>query len=115
MKTPPAQTLVTNLKMLMAKTKINSAELSAKSHVSKRMIDYILNGDRKASVELAGELAEAFGLDGWQLIMPSLPYDLAKNGTLDKLIQDFVHCGHASQDYITHVAEREAIYKVNGQ
>lgn len=115
MKISPADTLVINLKMLMQKTGINSAELHLKSGVSKRMIDYILNGDRKPSVEIAGQLADGFGLTGWQLIMPSLPYDLAKNGTLEKLINDFSHCAHASQDYITHVAEREATYKVNSQ
>lgn len=115
MKTPPAETLVINLKMLMTKTNTSSADLSKRSGVSKRMIDYILNGDRKPSVELAGDLAEAFGLTGWQLIMPSLPYDLAKDGTLDKLIKDYTHCAQTSQDYISHVAEREAVYRQNEQ
>lgn len=115
MKPTPAETLVTNLKMLMLKTSMSSADLSLKSGVSKRMIDYILGGERKPSVEIAGQLAEGFGLTGWQLIMPSLPYDIAKDGTLDKLIKDFSHCEHSSQDYIRHVAEREAVYKINGQ
>lgn len=115
MKISPAETLVINLKMLLSTTKMTSADLSAKSHVSKRMIDYILNGERKPSVEIAGQLADAFGLTGWQLIMPSLSYDLAKNGTLDKLIKNYVHCGATSQDYISHIAERDAIYKTNSQ
>lgn len=115
MKITPAQTLVKNLRMLMLSTKMTSADLSTKSHVSKRMIDYILSGERKPSVEVAGQLAEAFGLTGWQLIMPSLTNDLEKNGILDKLIADFLHCGEISQDYILSVAEREAVYKSNGQ
>ncbi len=99
----------------MAKTGFTSADLAKKSGVSKRMIDYILNEDRKATVELAGKLAEAFGLTGWQLIMPSLPYEIAKNGTLNQLIKDYSHCGTESQDYINHVAQREAVYKSGSQ
>lgn len=113
MKITPAETLVINLKMLLSITKITTGELALKSGVSKRMIDYILSGERKPSVEVAGQLAEGFGLTGWQLIMPSLPYDIAKNGILDKLIKDFIHCDTTSQDYISHVAQRDAEYKTN--
>ena len=115
MKISPAETLVINLKMLITKTEINSAQLSIKSGVSKRMIDYLLNYERKPTVDLAGDIAEAFGLSGWQLIMPSLPYDLAKDGTLDKLIKNFFQCEPVSQDYIFSVAQREAIYKNDAQ
>lgn len=111
MKTEPAEILVINLKSLMGKTALTSSDLSKKSGVSKRMIDYILNGDRKATIELTGKLADAFGLAAWQLIMPSLPYDIAKNGTLNQLIKDFSACATESQDYIRHLAQRDAIYK----
>jgi transcriptional regulator with XRE-family HTH domain len=115
MKNPPAETLIKNLKMLMTKTGMSSADIAKKSGVSKRMIDYILSGERKPSVEVAGQIAEGFGLTGWQLIMPSLPYDIAKDGTLDKLINNFSHCDNKSQDYISHIAEKDAVYKLNGQ
>lgn len=111
----PAETLVINLKMLMRETNINTETLSRMSGVSKRGIDYILSGERKASVEIAGKLAEAFGLNAWQLIMPSLQYDIAKPGVLDKLIENYSNCPPTSREYISHVAQRDSVYKVNKQ
>lgn len=108
----PQETLIANLKMLMVKTNMTAKQISAKSGVSARMIDYILNGQRGATIETAEKLANVFGLTGWQIIMPSLPYDIAKSGALDQLIKDFSHCGDISQQYISSVAQREAIYKV---
>jgi len=108
----PQETLIANLKMLMSKTNMSNKEIAQKSGVSTRMIDYILNGQRGATIETAEKLANVFGLTGWQIIMPSLPYDIAKSGALDKLIKDFSHCGDISQQYISSVAQREAIYKV---
>jgi len=115
MNNKPADTLVINLKMLMFKLNISSAQLAEKSGVSKRMIDYILSGERKASVEVAGEIASGLGLTAWQLIMPSLSYDIAKDGTLEKLVNNFAHCSNTSQDFIFQVAAREAKFEVNGQ
>src|SRR3990167_876051 len=104
----PSETLIVNLQMLLKKTGISTADLAKKSGVTKRMIDYILSRERGASIDIAGKLSGAFGLNGWQLIMPSLPYDLAKTGQLDKLIENFTRCDQKSQQYISHVAEREA-------
>jgi len=105
----PADTLVINLKMLLKKRDMKPSELSRLSGVTERMIHYILNGQRKASVEIAGKLAEAFGLTGWQIIMPSLPYDLAKSGKLDKLIDNYSHCNQTTQSYVSQVMEREIL------
>jgi transcriptional regulator with XRE-family HTH domain len=110
MKNLPAETLIQNLTMLLNKTNMSVAELSRRSGVTGRMIHYILNRDRQASVEVAGKLASAFGLTGWQMIMPSLPYDLAKTGQLDKLIDAYAHCDTVTQNYLNSVMQREATY-----
>jgi transcriptional regulator with XRE-family HTH domain len=112
MKQMPAQTLVHNLNMLLNKTNISISELSRRSGVTGRMIHYILNGERTPSVDIAGKLAGAFGLTGWQLIMPSLPYDLAKTGELDKLIENYSHCDTTTQSYVNQVMMREATYNL---
>lgn len=108
MKPTTAETLITNLKMLMAKTKTNTAWIARQSGVSKRMVDYILSGERGASIEVAEKIANAYGITGWQLIMPSLPYDLASSGKLDRLINKFEHCSQVAQDYVLDVLKREA-------
>lgn len=108
----PQETMIINLKMLMERTKMTTKQIALKSGISSRMIDYILSGERGATIETAEKIANVFGLTGWQLIMPSLPYDVAKSGALDQLIKDFSHCETVSQKYISSVAQREAIYKV---
>lgn len=113
MKNQPSQTFIINLRDLMETTNINTATLSRISGVSKRMIDYILTGERKPSIEIAGQIANAFGLNCWHIIMPSIPYNLAKSGVLDKLICDYMHCNEVSKNYISHIAERDAEYKSN--
>jgi transcriptional regulator with XRE-family HTH domain len=103
----PKDSLVTNLRMLLAKTGMSVGELASKSGVSKRMIDYILAGERKATIPTAEKLAEPFGLSGWQLIMPNLPYELARNGKLDRLIDSYEHSNDATRGYVDSVLERE--------
>lgn len=109
-RTSTIDNLITNLKMLIEVTKISYGDLAKKSQVSERHIKYILRGERTPSIEIADQLASAFGLTGWQLIMPSLPYDLARNGRLEKLIEHVTHSSNESRDYILRVAEKEAKY-----
>lgn len=99
--------------MLMRHYEIDEKTLSQKSGVSLRMIYYVLNGERKPTIEIADKIASAFNITGWQLILPNLTDDLIKSGKLDKLMADYAHCSKESQEYIFHVAEREAKYKTN--
>lgn len=108
MKHTTAETLITNLKMLMAQTKTNTAWIAKQSGVPKRMVDYILSGERGASIEIAEKIANAYGITGWQLIMPSLPYTLASSGKLDNLIKRFDSCNQVAQAYVLDVLKREA-------
>lgn len=112
MKRTTSETLVDNLNMLLSKCSMSTAQLAKLSGVSKRMIDYILSGERKASVEIAEKLAGAFGLTGWQIIMPSLPYDLIKSGKFEEIVKNFTACDAASQDYLLHISRRDAKYPV---
>lgn len=105
-----SMTLINNLQMLMARTNTSPSWIAQKSGVSKRMIEYIISGERGASIEIADKIAEAYGISGWQLIMPSLPYDLAKSGKLQKLIENYDHCNTETKNYVYHVMEREAKY-----
>ncbi|MGB2832969.1 MAG: helix-turn-helix transcriptional regulator [Methylotenera sp.] len=108
MKRTTSETLIINLNMLMNKTGTKAAWIAEKSGVSKRMIEYILDGERKSSIEIAEKIANAYGISGWQLIMPSLPYDLAKTGQLDKLINNYFHCNQITRAYVNDVMERES-------
>lgn len=116
MKNPKtSDTLITNLKTLMNVTKMTKDQVATKSGISSRMISYILAGEKTPSIELAEALGKAFGLSGWHMIMPSLPYDLAKSGKLyelDELVRNYVASDDEGRDFLNKAAQREARYKV---
>jgi transcriptional regulator with XRE-family HTH domain len=105
-----AETLIENINALLLATGMSKKELATKSGVSLRMIHFILNRDRKPSIEIADDLAKAFRLNGWQLIMPNLQADLMKNGHLQELISNYTNSSQQGRDYINRVAEQEAKY-----
>jgi transcriptional regulator with XRE-family HTH domain len=106
----PAENLIENLRMLLEKSSMPIPLLAQKSGVSKRMIDYILAGERKAGLDVADNLAAVFGISGWQLIMPNLRWEMVKSGNLEELIQNYVNSSEAGREFILSVAEREAKY-----
>lgn len=110
MKPNASKTLQDNIKMLMSKTKTNAAWIATRSGVSQRMVDYIAKGERVPTIEIVDKIAQCYGLTGWQLQMPSLPYDLAKSGTLEHLIDVFMHSDDETRNYTLKVMERDAEY-----
>lgn len=105
------ETLVTNLRALMTAAKIGKDNRAKKSGVSERMIGYILSKQKTPTIDVAESLAKPFGLTGWQLLMPNLPVELAKDGRLEKLIDNFANASDTAQQYIFQVAERENTYR----
>lgn len=112
-----SETLIRNLRFLMKQREWKAAQLSEKSGVSGRMINYILNRERSCTIEIADALAKPFGISGWHLLMPNLREDLLRNGSLERLIQAYAQSEPDGRDLILAVAEREAVYakKASGQ
>ena len=106
----PQQILIENINMLMNETDIDISQLATKSKISKRMIQYILSMERKPTIQTADALGKAFGLTGWQLIIPSLRMDMIKNGSLEKLVKNYADSTDPGKEYISRVAEKEATY-----
>lgn len=102
--------LISNLQALIKTTGISQADLAAKSRISPRYIGYILAHEKIPTVRMVDALARVFGLEGWQLLVPELPTDLAANGKLARLVQNYMKSPAAARDYINHVAEQEAKY-----
>lgn len=105
------QIVVSNLRALMAETKMSIEELARRSGVSERMIAYIMAHERKPTLDTAESLAKAFGLAGWQLLVPDLPVHLAKTGKLEQLLRNYSRASEKGREYIDHVAEHEARYR----
>ena len=102
-------TLANNLRALMDERQWNQVELSKRSGVSQRQISNILRRETGCSIEHAEALAQAFGLEGWHLIMPTLRRDL-KTGAVAKLISNYAEATDAGRAAIDRVAELESHY-----
>lgn len=90
-------------------------ELARQSGVTERMIAYIIKQERTATINLTESLAKPFGLNGWHLLIPNLPVDLAKNGKLAKLLSNYALASDDGRQYIDKIAEREADYKTRAK
>lgn len=104
-------TLATNLRELMRETGMSARAVSSKSGVSLRMINYILIGERKATLDVADRIAAVFGINGWQIIKPELKIDLARSGRLSKLVEHYESASEEGRQYLDRVAEREGKYR----
>ena len=110
MKITTSKTLINNLSHLMILYDYDSAKVAKKSGLTKRAVQYYLNGERVPSIEKAEQLASAFGLEGWHLIMPNLPNDISQTKHLRCLVENYLSSSLAGRDVIEMVAEREAKY-----
>lgn len=102
--------LAKNLKALMKDSDLTPEKLSKEcgGTPSGRMVSYILKSERVPSVQVAEALAHAFGIEGWQLLLPSLEIKLARDNKLSKLIQNYSSSSPEGRNYIDKIAEYEA-------
>lgn len=106
----PADVFRTNLKGLLDRTGMKVTQLERDTGVSSRMIRFILDGERKPTVDMAEAIAHGFGLTGWQMLLPNLLDDLVNSHQLELLIQLFVDTPADGRDYVLRVAEKESKY-----
>lgn len=104
-------TLLFNLARLMDMSEMGVSELSSKSGVSKRMIQFVLKGERVPSIDITDQLASAFNLTGWQLITPNLIDGKSELKHIEKLIDDWQNSDAEGKLYIESTAKREATRK----
>lgn len=107
------ETLAYNLYRLMEMEDMELETLAKKSGVSSRMIRFIMKQQRVPSVEIADKLAEAFGLTGWQLIMPNLIGSLSEFKHIDSLFHDWLAADADGRKFIESAAHREAERQVS--
>lgn len=109
-KNTTVENLSANLRHLMGVYGYTQEQLVKKSGVSRRTIGSALKGENATSIKVAESLAEAFGLEGWHLIMPNLPKDIEETKHLNELVTNYVTASHEGKEMIDKVAEREAKY-----
>lgn len=106
-----ADQLAANLAFLMSLFDYKPAKLAKLSGVSPRMIAYILSGERVPTVDTAEQLARPFGLNGWQLLIPTLPDDIEQLKTIGTIVSNYVDASNEGKSLISMIAERESAHK----
>ena len=101
-----------NLRFLMDAHAWTQADVAKAAGVSQKTISNLLAPDRyqDAKLETVEQVAQAFGLDGWHLILPNLPDDLINKPTMRALYDAFRNASPDGRAMIMSVAEREALY-----
>lgn len=97
-------TIAANIKMLIKEWPMQIDELAQKSGVTKRMIQYVISQERAPSIEIADAIATAFGISGWQLLIPDLRSDLVRQGKLTALVTNYGNASFKAREYIDEVA-----------
>ena len=105
-----AEVFVENLNHLMLITELTAEEVGKKSGLTKRAVQYYMNGERIPNVCRAEQLASAFGLEGWHMIMRNLPIDIISSKKLQSLVNNYSNSSDEGKNMINMVAEREAKY-----
>lgn len=102
--------LATNLRYLMKLRGWTEEEVSRRTRgrVSQKTINNILHKRYRVKSDTADDIAEAFGLAGWLLIMPNLVRDIESGGTIAKLIESYLDSSDEGKRLILNLAEREA-------
>ena len=104
--------LAENLRYLMIRGGLTEKALETKCGVAQKTINNALNGRVGSSVDTVDKLAACFGLNGWQLISPTLVRDIESGGTIAKLVSNYLLASVEGQTHIVRIAEREAEYTI---
>lgn len=107
----PRETLAKNVKFLMDQNDNETeASLAKRSGVSQKTVNNIINNRTSVQLDSVEAIAAAYGLNGWQLIIPGLPAELLSSGTIAKMYDDYANSSSEGRKHIEQVAEREAAY-----
>lgn len=104
-------TLARNLRTLMDKANWSQRDLEARSGVSQRQISNILTESTSCSVETAEALGRAFGLTGWQLLLPDMPMNGLRMRGVEQLLSTYMLTDEETRDFIDTIVKRELAAK----
>ena len=111
MKMPTKQVVIENIRRLMAHNEDTTYSLAERSGVPQSTVVNMLSGKHKISIETTEQIAQAYGLEGWHLLMRNLSADLLQSSRLEKLCERYLAASSEGRAYIDSVAERESKYK----
>jgi len=105
-----AATVASNIQWLKEASGDTYRDIEKRCGVGHSIIQRIVTGERSPTIDQAEAIASAYGLEGWHLLLPNLPHDVAQTKTLSSLVESYIKSSQAGRDNISRVAEFEARY-----
>ena len=110
------ETLAKNVAYLMLQRGWTQSVLAKKADISQRSVSNLLHPETHSpKLETVEAVAEAFGLNLWHMIMPSLIEDLAAGTSFSRIYDDYMRSSEEGKKHIERVAQREAEYRVSNE
>src|SRR5688572_15822706 len=93
-----------NLRRLMDVNGLTQVQVAKRAGVSQRHISNVLNAAQEPGIEKINKIAQAFGLQGWQLQMPNLPEDMLTGGVLHRVVDALTQATPEGREMIGRLA-----------
>lgn len=107
---------IRNLKFVMEDPRFDSQpKLGAASGVSPTHIGNILRRDKVPSLAVMSKLAQAVGLEVWQMLLPTDYLERGMQGDFQKLLTSYLAADQDGRQTILHVARAQALVGSNSQ
>jgi transcriptional regulator with XRE-family HTH domain len=103
------ETVAENVKALLRLREWSQAELGRQAGLPTRTVNSVVNKEGACTVETAEKIANAFGLSGWHLLIPSLPDELLDSPTLSRLVEAYARVNGESRDLINDLTRKLSI------
>jgi transcriptional regulator with XRE-family HTH domain len=115
MGTTTRKTVATNVRRLRKQRGWAQTDLANKSGVAQTTISSVERPeDKSPTLDTLSQLAEAFGIPPWTLLVDVDDLDPAHMRALDSLVRSFAKLPPAGQDQVSRVADAEARYAKAG-
>lgn len=104
---PIKQTLQTNIPWLMNHHRMTYADLDRlpSKGFSTRYLREVVRGQKSATGDKIDAIAKVFGLEGWQLVRPTLPTEILDGDDLTVLIESYSKATREGQKIIADMAK----------
>lgn len=110
MKRDTRQVVIDNINMLLEVSGDSQHDLAKRLGWKQSTISNMLSGRHHISIERADAIAQAYGLEGWHLLLRGLPRDLHESETISALFANYLKSSSMGRTNINRVAEMEARY-----
>jgi transcriptional regulator with XRE-family HTH domain len=81
--------LAANVRALMKRRDWTQLQLADKAGISQTHVGNILREENDASISVLAAIGQAFGVPGWQLLVPNLPPDLLDSPELPTVVERY--------------------------